>query len=276
MSLKVRIPAPLQQKSELTLAERAELSCDLAKQFEKAGDYDAARNALTEFWPEANQPPKVEGLAESSMAAVLLRVGAVAGWLGGASQTEGVQETAKDLITQSIEIFDRLGDSKNSAEARGDLALCYWREGSYDESRINLAEALSRLDDDNAELKAVLLIRSAIVEVDSERFEDALRLYSEALPLVERTNDHPLKGSFHFGYGLLLRRLAVPENREEYIDRALIEYSAASFHFQEAGNDRALARVETNLGYLFFAIGKYKEANLHLDRARHVFLKLKD
>src|SRR5437868_1071077 len=114
MNLKVRIPAPLQQKSEFTFAERAELSCDLAKQFEKAGDYDAARNALTEFWPDGNQPPNVEGLEEASAAAVLLRVGAVGGWLGGASQTERAQETAKDLITQSIEIFDRLGDSKNS------------------------------------------------------------------------------------------------------------------------------------------------------------------
>ena len=83
MNLKVRIPAPLQQKSELTLAERAELSCDLAKQFEKAGDYDAARNVLAEFWPEGNQSPNVEGLEEASTAAVLLRVGSVAGWLGG-------------------------------------------------------------------------------------------------------------------------------------------------------------------------------------------------
>ncbi|HEX7723366.1 MAG TPA: response regulator [Pyrinomonadaceae bacterium] len=276
MNLKVRIPAPPKQKSDLTLADRAELCCDIAKQFEKTGDYDAACDALAEFWPERNQPPNVQGLEESSGAAVLLRAGAVAGWLGGASQAEGAQETAKNLITQSIEIFDRLGDSKNSAEARGDMALCYWREGSYDESRVQLAEALSRLGDENAELKAVLLIRAAIVEVDSERFEEALNFYKRALPLVEGTQNHALQGSFHFEYGLLLRRLAVPANREEYIDRALIEYSAASFHFQEAGNDRALARVETNLGYLFFTIGKHKEAHAHLDRARHVFLKLKD
>src|SRR5437762_3155645 len=124
MNLKVRIPAPQEQKSDLTLAERAEVSCDLAKQFEKSGDYEGARNALTEFLPEGSQHPNVQGLEEASAAAVLLRVGSVAGWLGGATQTEGAQETAKNLITQSIEIFDRLEDSKNSAEAHGDLALC--------------------------------------------------------------------------------------------------------------------------------------------------------
>src|SRR5437763_1651835 len=184
MNLKVRLPALQKQRDNLTLAERAEVSCDLAKQFEKAGDYDAAWKALAEFWPEANQSPNVQGLDETSAAALLLRAGAVAGWLGGASQTEGAQETAKNLITQSIEIFDRLGDSKNSAEARGDLALCYWREGAYDESRIHLIEALSQLSDDNIELKAVLLIRLPIVEVDRERFETALSLYEQALALV--------------------------------------------------------------------------------------------
>jgi CheY-like chemotaxis protein/tetratricopeptide (TPR) repeat protein len=276
MNLKLQLPALQKQKGNLTLAERAELSCDLAKQFEKAGDYDSAYKALAEFWPEPNQPPNVQGLDESGAAAVLLRAGSVAGWLGGASQTEGAQETAKDLITQSIEIFDRLGHSKSSAEARGDLALCYWREGAYDESRIHLAKALSLLGQENVEAKAVLLIRAAIVEVDSKRFEVALNLYNQALPLVEQSQNHALQGSFHFEYGLLLRRLATPENREAYIDRALIEYAAASFHFEQVGNHRYLALVETNLGYLYFTLNQYREADAHLDRARHVFLRLRD
>jgi CheY-like chemotaxis protein len=56
----------------------------------------------------------------------------------------------------------------------------------------------------------------------------------------------------------------------------LIESAAASFHFEQAGNTRYLARVENNLGYLYFTIGRYKEAHSHLDRARHLFLDLKD
>ena len=42
------------------------------------------------------------------------------------------------------------------------------------------------------------------------------------------------------------------------------------------GTSRYLARVENNLGFLFFTIGRYKDAHKHLDRARHLFLKLKD
>ena len=276
MNLEAQLAALKSQSVDLTLAERAELSCRVAKQLEKIGEYEAGCEALAEFWPDRNGPAKLDDLDESTKAAVLLRAGALAGWLGGADQTTGSQETAKSLITKSMEIFEGLGQSEEAADARGELALCYWREGSYDEARIYLAEALSRLGDQDSELKAVLLIRAGIVEVDTQRFDKAIRFYNEANPLVEGSQDHALKGGFHIAYGLVFRRLATPENREDYMDRALIEYAAASFHFEEAGNERALARVENNLGYLFFTIGRYQDAHSHLDRARHLFLKLKD
>lgn len=88
-----------EQSRSLTLAERTELSCGLAKTLEKAGEYEAAGEALNEFWPEPDRPPTLEGLDEATQAAVLLRVGSLAGWQGGADQTAGSQEIAKDLIT---------------------------------------------------------------------------------------------------------------------------------------------------------------------------------
>src|SRR5437868_9397837 len=179
MNLKVRIPATQQQKSDLTLAERAQLSCDLAKQLEKAGDYEAACEALAEFWPHQDGMPKLEGLNEVTKAELMLRAGVLSGWLHSADQNGSHQEIAKDLITRSMEVLEILKATVKLSEARGELALCYWREGSYDEARIHLAEALSCLDDRDDELRAVLLIRAAIVEVDAQRFEQALRLYDE-------------------------------------------------------------------------------------------------
>jgi tetratricopeptide (TPR) repeat protein len=276
MNLESQLTALKKQSGDLTLAERAELSCRLAIELEKAGQYEAAYEALSEFWPERDGPPKLEGLNEPAKAAVLLRLGALAGRLGSADQATGSQEIAKNLITRSLEIFNVLGQSDRVAEARSDLAMCYWREGSLDEARVNLDTALSCVEDQDSDLKAVVLIRSGVVEVDAQRLDKALRLYNEAFPLVEQSQDHALKGSFHTEYGLLFRRLATPENREDYLDRALIEYAAASFHFEQAGNGRYLARVENNLGFLFFTIGRYHDAHQHLDRARHLFLDLKD
>jgi len=276
MNLTAELAELRQQSRDLPIDERAKLSCDLAKRFEKIGDYEKAYNALAEFWPDRTELPKLEGLDDSAKAEVLLRTGALAGWLGAADQIEGGQEKAKDLITRSIELFEKLDQRKRTAEARGEMALCYWREGSYDEARVTLTSAQSLLNGDDPELEAVLLIRASVVELYTQKLQEAMRYCDKAKPLVEQSEDDALKGSFHTTYGLIFRRLATPENREDYLDRALIEYAAASIHFEQAGNIRAVARVENNLGFLYFSIGRYRDAHQHLDRARSLFIELKD
>jgi CheY-like chemotaxis protein len=106
--------------------------------------------------------------------------------------------------------------------------------------------------------------------------DDALHFYNEADPLVQESPDHALKGAFHNQLALLYRNLYTSERRTEYIDRALIEFAAASYHFEEAGHVRYQARVENNLGELFSVIGRFKEATAHLDRARRLFSQLND
>lgn len=276
MSLNSQLAARDNQRRDLSLDERAERSCHLAKQLEKLGKYDAAHDALKEFWPDHGNEPQLDGLDQYHQAEVLLRIGAIAGWLGGADQTAGGQETAKNILTRGVEIFENLHQKGKVSEARGDLALCYYREGSFDEARVQLRTALLNLPEGNHDIEAVLLIRAGIIEERTRRFSDALQFYKRAAPLVERSPDHALKGSFHFEYGHILGWLAAPENRQDYLDRALIEYAASSFHYEQAGNELALARVELNLGFLFYKVGRYKEAHQHLDIARHLFLKLKD
>jgi len=273
MNLPSDVSVQLQGNS---VSERIEASCRLAKELEKAGDYEGARVALAEFWPTETRSVRLEKIDERHRAELLLRIGNVAGWLGSANQSGNSQELAKNYLTQSIELFETLGKTKRVAEARGDLGLCYWREGAYDEARIQLATALNVLGEDDGELKAVLLIRAGIVEVWAQRVNEALRFYYEAAPLLEESQDHALKGAFHNEFALLFTRLATEENREDYLDKALIEAAAASFHFEQAGNTRYLARVENNLGFLFFTIGRYSDAHFHLDRARSLFIQLKD
>jgi len=272
MKLKSQSTTPNNDNQNLSDSDRIKSSCLLARQLERAGDYEGARELLDEFWPHF---PALSQLDELLAGELSLRVGVLAG-SQAADRGEPGQETAKNLITTSAEIFERLGDNRKLAEARGELALCYWREGAYDEARITVRDALNQVGDENSDLRAILLIRAGIIEVWSQRFNDALRFYDEAQPLVERSRDHAIKGSFHIEYGLVCRRLATSANREEYLDRTLIEYAAASYHFEQAGNDRYVARVENNLGYLYFTIKRYKEAHVHLDRSRQLFQRLRD
>lgn len=259
-----------------TGSHAAEIACRQAKELEKLGDFEGAREALSDFWDPLTNTLAVGQLQGIERAEVLHRVGSVASRGAAASPQEGAQESAKDFISQAIRIYEELNLHHNAAEARADLALCYWREGAFDEARINLNNALREISDDDQDLKALILIRAGIVEGDARRLSDALRIYGEASDLVEKSGDHYLQGTFHFSLGLTLRRMADGDNLETYVDRALIEYAAASFHFEQAGNKRYFANVENNLGFLLYSIGRYQEAHAHLDRARQLYTELKD
>ncbi len=270
------LPVSRSANQPLSLSERAQHCCQLAKQLEKVGDYKAAYEALSDFWPERDGVPVLEGIDRPTEGQVLLRIGSLTGWLGSAHQTPGCQETAKNLITRSIEIFEEVRQPQQATEARCDLALCYWREGAFDEARIILGDVLREIPDSDSEMKATALVRSAVVEKTARRYNEALNLLTQASAHVEAAGNAALAGTLHNQMANVLENLSRVEHGETYRDRALIEYAAASYHFEQAGHHRYRARVENNLGFLFHTIGKFEDAHTHLNHARRLFLDLKD
>jgi tetratricopeptide (TPR) repeat protein len=269
------------ENSYLNPTDKALMRCEVAKELETAGDYEGARDALGELWLGVGQRPRLDGLDEKARALLLLHAGSLTGWLGSSGQVAGSQEAAKDLISESIRELEALGMTSKVCEAQSEMALCYWREGSFDDARIILGQARERLDEIGeeskyAELKALILIRSAIVEFKAKRFEEALQFLRQAEPLAEAGDNDVLKGKLHVELALTLRNLASGNKREEYMDLALVEYSAASFFFEQAGHVRYSARVENNVGYLLFTLGRFAEAHEHLDHAEKLFLRLRD
>ena len=80
--------------------------------------------------------PNTKGLHDNVVAEVLLTTGILTGWLGSRSEIKKADDYARDLITESITLFEALHDSRKVAEARTELAWCYWRAGANDEARI--------------------------------------------------------------------------------------------------------------------------------------------
>lgn len=261
---------------KLSLDERALLRCRLAEELEHRGRHEEARNALGELWQGVGQRPVLEGLAGLTAAEVLLRAGTLSGWLGSASQVADVQAGAKDLISESIALFEKTGEQNKANAALSELALCYWREGGFDEARVLLEDVVSHVSDKDMVVKARALLRRVLVEFSTSRFHDALDILTEAAPIFDASEDHALKGIFHGQLALVLKRLGTAEHRQDYMDRAVIEYTAASYHFDQAGHTRFRARDENNLGFLLYKLGRYKEAKGHLDRARRMFVNLKE
>ena len=261
---------------DIGFAENVVPLCELAKGLEEAGEFESALDVLRPFWVGPINRPDVTRLTDEAKAELLLRAGTLTGWLGSAKQISGAQETAKDLISESATIFEKLGVAEKTAEARIDLAICYWREGALDEARVTLRHVADSFGEVQSEQRLRALLNGAIIENVATRDREALRIFREAYPLFDQSSNHALKGKFHNSYATLLRSLGTSENREDYIDRALVEYAAAGYHFERAGHRRFQARVENNVGYLYATIGRFQEAQEHLAQARTLHLSVGD
>jgi tetratricopeptide (TPR) repeat protein len=181
----------------LTADERALLRCAVAADLVQRGQYESAREALGDFWRGIGVRPDVQTLDKDVSAEVLLQVGNLSGWLGASKQARGAQASAKDLISESAALFERSGDAAKAAYARSDLALCYWREGAYDEARILLTQAFGELADAPPERRAVILLRRVTVECAAGRLHSALSILKESDQMLNESDNHTLRGSFH-------------------------------------------------------------------------------
>ena len=200
------------------------------------GEYEAARQALRGFWDRMGERPRTEGLAPVDQAELLLRAGALTGWLGSSGQVTGSQQFAKDLISEGLRLFEALGYSEKVAEAQTDLAVCYWREGAMDEARVWFQAALALSTDPTNQLRT--LVNSTTVEVSTNHLNEALALLNRAASLLDRIEDAASLGRFHMQRGIVFRRLGGVEN----LDRALIDHTAARVHFEKANHRRYFAR----------------------------------
>jgi tetratricopeptide (TPR) repeat protein len=253
----------------LDVGGRAELCCQLAREFENKGEYEEAREMLSGLWPRIDQRPAVKGLDPDIKAEVLMRAGVLTGWLGSD------QEQAKDFISESLTIFQARKYKKKIAEAQTELALCYMRIGEYDNASDLLKLALGELTTDS-ELKAKAILRSCIVKRHASSLNEALAFLTNNEYLFHKINNQTLKGCYHQTLGDVFENLWDSAGPKDYLDRALIEYVAASHHFELAQHRYYLANVENNLGFLLYKVDQFEEAHEHLNRARRIFTCLKD
>jgi len=180
-------------------------ACETARELERAGDYEGARAALGKLWIRIGERPAVDELPPDTRAEALLRVGALSGWLGSANQIQGAQEFARDLLTESITLFESLDQQDKRAQAMTDLALCYWRSGAQDDSRALFQQALETAQ--TAETKVRTLTNASTVEVSSGRYKDALTLLDNASAFLAKVSDDWIHGRYHGQRGLVYRGL---------------------------------------------------------------------
>lgn len=250
--------------------------CQVAQKLEEAGDFEGASAVIGDLWQGIGERPRVEDLDEATQGEVLLRAGSISAGIGEDHQLESTQDAAMNLVRESVNIFERLGLPDKLVCARIELASCYWRQGAMDDARTILRELLSKVPEPGIEEKLRILANLVMVERTDGRFKEALQIQTEAAALFELSDNHLLRGNFHNGFGVVLKNLAKSEGRPDYLERALIEFTAASYHWDRSGHDSHVASVENCIGLLLLESARFVEAHQHLNRARAIVSKLRD
>ncbi len=271
----MKIALPKLRTSHQTPNEEAVRGCRRALEQKDAEDYEGAQETMRPFWRGVGHTPKTSGLHASVAAEVLLTVGILTGWIGSKNQIEDAQETAKNLITESITFFETAKDQRQVAAARVELAYCYWRDGELNEARTMLTEALKNLPPAGT-TRARALLKLTTIECSAARYHEALDILTENAALFQKLPNHTVKGSYHTELAIMLRNLATAENREDYFQRAIKEYDTADHEFKLAKNPIFRASVKNNVGFLFYKLSHFTEAHKYLDEARRLTVSLKD
>ena len=259
----------------LTEDERILSRCRIAADLIHKGQYEAASEALGDLWLGVGQRPTLNKMSPMTSAEVLLQCGTLTRWLGNTRNVSGAQEQAKDMLSEALRKFRSQGLLSKASEAQYELGMCYWWLGQHNEARIVMQEALNPLTDADLELKAKILIRRSIIEIWENRYYEALSVLKEAEPVFESAGD-AIKGRWHGQMALVLDKLATSEGNMDRFDRAIIEYTAAIYHYERAGHARYCATNLNNLAMLLYKLGRHTEAHEYLDRAQMFFTRLKD
>src|SRR5258705_3142120 len=255
-------------------SEQVLACCTIAREKLEVGDYDGGCAVLRTWW-KVGESPIHQGLNQRSAAELLLTAGVLTDSVARAKQVVGGQRLAEVLLSGAMALFDHLGETTKSVETRIELGCCYYHQGLFDLAHTTLSSCVVTLANQDCELKAVALIRLAIVERHSARLHEALNLLNEAASLKTALSSWT-KGRFQTEMANTLKDLGVAENRTPCLDRALAHYREASLQFEQVGNLRYLAAVENNRGYLLLTLDRFEEAQIHLQRARNLFSEFGD
>ena len=237
--------------------------------FERCGKYDEALVQLRDIWEDTTTFPKVEEFEPRTQAEIILRCGALIGFLGHIRQVRNGQEKSKNLLTEARSRFLDIYDVEKIAECENYLALAYWRTGELVEAETWIEESLSRSLQNSNKVKIYTLLIKSMILIANGKLEDAISNLETFQSDFLRYGDAFLKGSFCTNLGVALRNLGK-------ITEALEKYSLAKQFHQKSGHKIYLGTVENNIAQIYKSENRFSKAHEAIDNSTKIFRKIKD
>lgn len=236
---------------------------------ERRGRYEEAIAELQNIWDDTTAFPNVENLASRPAAEIILRCGALIGFLGHIKQIPNSQEKSKNLLTEAHNRFLDIYDIEKIAECENYLALAYWRTGELIEAQTWIEESLTHNLPNSSQIRLYSHIIRCLIFFQLGNFEENIRFFNKFENDFIKFGSNTLKGDFYNHFGLNLRNVGKKSE-------ALEKYKLAKYFHQKSGHQIYLGTIENNLAYLYKSDGRFTESHEAIDNAVKIFKQIKD
>ena len=236
---------------------------------ERCGKYEEALAELRHIWEDTNSFPAVADFPARAAAEIILRCGAIIGFLGHNKQIPGSQEKSKNLLTEARNRFLHLYDVEKIAECENYLALAYWRGGEMVEAEAWVEEALSHSLNESSEAWTYANLTKSLIYLSAGKYEEIVKNLKSLEKHFKSLGNYFLLGCFCTNLALAFRNLGK-------ITEALKYYETARHYHLKSGHQIYLGTTENNLAYLYKTQGQFKKAHEAINHCVEIFRKVKD
>ena len=149
--------------------------------------------------------PALDSASQEETAELLLRYGALIGFLGHISQIANSQEQSKDLLTKALAEFIDLKHEDKIAECENYIALAYWRTGELNEALVWLESSFKRESYPRSRIRLHSHNIRSLVYLEKKEFEKNLVNLRDLEQHFLDDGDPFLIGNFYTNLGISLK-----------------------------------------------------------------------
>ena len=236
---------------------------------ERCGKYEEAFAELRHIWEDTNGLPSIEEFTPRVAAEIVLRCGAIIGFLGHNRQLPDSQEKSKNLLTEARNRFLQIYDAEKIAECENYLALAYWRGGEMIEAEAWVEEALSHPLNASSEAWIYANLTKSLIYLSAGKYEEIVKNLKSLEKHFKNLGNNFLLGSFCTNLAVAYRNLGKTSEALKY-------YESARHYHHKSGHQIYLGTIENNLAYVYKSLGRYRKAHQAIDHGIEIFKKVKD
>lgn len=236
---------------------------------ERSGKFDQALQELRGLWDDTSQPPETDGLDNRATAEMLLRCGALIGFLGHSRQIPTAQTRSRDLLTEARSLFLESYAPEKLAECENYLALAYWRTGEINEATNWVDEAHSHDLSPVSNVRLYSHVIRNLILLSQKRYSDICASFDNLEQLFLESADSFLCGNFYMNYGLAAKNVGEIRAAQDAL-------ALSRDFFEKSGNKIQVAMAQNNLSQAYKAEHRFPEAHAAIDRSIELFQELGD